>query len=231
MADEDRREPEFIPPPPKRLDAWRSWLARVALEAGLIVFSLMLALWLSGWQEQRQIDADVAGAREALIAEMRANREILLSDYHLAHQLTLMSSLAETLETADSLEELREGALTAYQMGPHLPELHDAAWRAASSSGMLQHMEREEVFALSTVYSAQDAQTRLTTAYYPHLLQLATFEGDEVQLRGAMRGVATFLGDLTASEQMIAARQAQALEVMGEDPDERSEPALVTQEY
>lgn len=216
---------------PRRPEAWRAWLGRIAVEAGLIVFSLLLALWLSGWQEQRQIDADVAGTREALIAEMRANRQILLSDYHLAHQQTLMASINDTLANAQGLAELQEGALTAYQMGPHLPELHDAAWRAASSSGMLQHMDREEVFAISTVYSAQDAQTRLTTAYYPHLLQLATFEGDETQLRGAMRGVATFLGDLTASEQMIAVRQAQALEAMGEDPNAPTDPALVTQEY
>ena len=229
MIQENSTSSDITAPP--RGGPWRSFLGRALFEAGLIVFSLLVALWLSDMQERRGIEADVAATREALIAEMRANREILLSEYHLGHQQTLMGSIAQTLEDSHSLDELREGALTAYQMGPHLPELHDAAWRAASSTGMLQHMDREEVFAISTVYSAQDAQTRLTTAYYPHLLQLATYQGEAVQLRGALTGVATFLGDLTASEQMIAARQAQALEAMGESPDAPTEAPLVTQEY
>lgn len=230
MVHEERKEPE-VAPPPRRAQAWRSWLGRVALEAGLIVFSLLLALWLSGLEEARETEAAVAQTRAALVAELRANRAIVQADYHLAHQETLMTSLVQTLDSARSMEELREGALTAYQMGVHPPELHDAAWRAASTTGILQHMDPAEVFALSTVYSAQEAQTRLVTAYYPHVLLLATYEDDETRLRGAMSGVATFLGDLTASERMIARRQEQALIAMGEDPDAPADPALVTQEY
>lgn len=204
---------------------------KAAFEAAMIVFSVLLALWLSGWAEARRTDAAVDQARAALIAELRANREMVQADYHLAHQETLMTSLVGSLDTARTMQDLREGALTAYQMGIHPPELHDAAWRAASTTGLLQHMEPEEVFALSTVYSAQDAQTRLVSAYYPHVLLLATYEDDETRLRGAMQGVATFLGDLTASERQIAVRQGQALAAMGEDPNERADPALVTQEY
>lgn len=210
---------------------WREWAPRAAFEGLVIMTSLLLALWLSGWQEARRTEAAVDQARIALIAELRANREMVQADYHLAHQELLMQSLVESLGSARSMEDLREGALTAFQMGVHPPELHDAAWRAASSTGILQHMDPDEVFALSTVYSAQDAQTRLVTAYYPHVLQLATYEDDEIRLRGAMQGVATFLGDLTASERMIAVRQGQALEAMGENPNQRADPALVTQEY
>lgn len=205
--------------------SWRFWMPRAAFEAALIVLSLLLALWLSDWQEQRRIDRDVAETRQALVAEIRANREMLLSDPYIPHHHRLSQVLMRTVNTARTGDELRQGGYELYRGGIHLPPLRDAAWRTASASGLLQHMDRQEVFALTDVYGAQDSLVRSVTAYYPSLLNMAAVAQQPEALRGAMFGVVMFMGDLNGGEADIVRLQGEALAAMGQpDPEPVSAP-------
>lgn len=65
------------------------------LETGLIVLSLLLALWFSDWQEQRRIERDVAETRAAPIEEIRSNRELLQSDHFIGHHVPLQENVQE----------------------------------------------------------------------------------------------------------------------------------------
>lgn len=59
------------PPPPSRPAPrrnWRRWGPRALFEGALIVFSVILALALTNWAEDRKIDAEVAEARAFFIA-------------------------------------------------------------------------------------------------------------------------------------------------------------------
>lgn len=199
--------------------AWRFWVPRAVLEAGLIVLSLLLALWLSDWQDQRRIERDVAETRQALIEEIQANREMLISDHYMGHHQRLSQDLQRTLNTTDDLDDLREGAFALYRSGIHLPGLRDTAWRTASTTGVVQHMDRTELAALTDVYGAQDALTRAVTAYYPHLLQLPHYANDASQLQGALVGVMMFMGDLNANEREIVASQTEALVALGAEEE------------
>lgn len=205
-------------------DAWRFWAPRAVLEAGLIVLSLLLALWLSDWQEQRRIAQDVAETRQALIEEIQANREMLASDHFVPHHLRLQGTLQQTLNTTDDLPALREGAFALYRTGIHLPELRDTAWRTATTTGIVQHMDREELEMLTGVYGAQDAMTRSVTAFYPHLLQLPHHANNAESLQGAMVSVMMFMGDLTSGEYEIMQRQTQALVALEVEEEGAFEP-------
>lgn len=210
MDDEER--PAEAPPPRAGVwDAWRFWAPRAVLEAALIVLSLLLALWLSDWQEQRRIDRDVAETRQALIEEIRANREMLASDPYVPHHLRLQGQLQTVLNTTEALPELREGAFALYRTGIHMPELRDTAWRTATTTGIVQHMDREELETLTGVYGAQEALTRSITAFYPHLLQLPQHANEARSLQGAMVSVMMFMGDMTSGEYEIMSRQTEAL--------------------
>lgn len=215
MGESEDSPAEAEPPRQSIMEAWRFWAPRALLEAGLIVLSLLLALWLSDWQERRRIDQDVAETRQALIEEIQANREMLASDHFVPHHLRLQGTLQQTLNTSDDLPALREGAFALYRTGIHLPELRDTAWRTATTTGIVQHMDREELEMLTGVYGAQDALTRSVTAFYPHLLQLPHHANNAESLQGAMVSVMMFMGDLTSGEYAIMQRQTQALVTLG----------------
>lgn len=66
---------------------WRSWLPRVLAESVLIVFSVLLALGVDQWREDRALAREVAEARAAFANEMHDNRDLLTSDrYHPHHK-------------------------------------------------------------------------------------------------------------------------------------------------
>lgn len=197
------------------LRGWRSWMPRAAFEAGLIVFSLLLALAISSWQDQRRLDRDVAETREALIAELQANREMLLSEGMIPHHARLQTAMREAVNTAATAEELRVAGYTLFRDGIHFPQFRDAAWRTASAAGTLQHMDRREVFALSGAYGAQGRLADMVMAYYPSALSLPMTPPDAEATRGALMSVGLFLGDLHGGEQMAVRLQTEALVAMG----------------
>lgn len=197
--------------------AWRSWMPRAVFEAGLIVFSLLLALGISSWQEQRRIDRDIAETRTALIAELQANREMLLAEGMIPHHARLQGAMREAVSTAETVGELRQAGYILFQDGIHFPQFRDAAWRTAAASGTLQHMDRQEVFALTDAYGAQDRLTQVVMTFYPTAISLPATPQEADPMRGALMSVGLFLGDLYGGEQTIVRLQTEALVAMGED--------------
>ncbi len=64
--------PEAAPPArPSALRRWRRWAPRAVFESLLIVFSVILALGLTNWAEDRRTEHRVAEMRQFLIAEPR----------------------------------------------------------------------------------------------------------------------------------------------------------------
>lgn len=158
------------------------------LEAGLVVLGLLLALWLSDRQDRRRLERDVAETREALIAEVQANREMLTPDYLLPHHRRLRAGLQTVPSEDQSPQELQQGAFALFETGIHFPTARDTVWPTASDSGISQHMDRDEVFALADVYGAQDQLLRIGAAYYPLALELPTYGENPAGLRGALVG-------------------------------------------
>src|SRR5918997_6696314 len=74
-------------PPTHAPHGWRSWLPRVLAESVLVVFSVVLALGVDQWREDRKLAREVVDARTAFASEVRGNRDLVTSDrFHGHHQ-------------------------------------------------------------------------------------------------------------------------------------------------
>lgn len=215
MDDGEQQAESNGPPLRGAWSGWRSWMPKAVFEAGLIVFGLLLTLAITSWQDERRLESDVAKTRAALIAELQTNRDMLRSDGILPHHARLQAAMREAVTTATTTQELQEASNALFRDGIHFPQFRDAAWRTASASGILQHMERDAVFALTDAYGAQDRLNTMVMAYYPSALALPTTPPDAEATRGALMSVGLFLGDLYGGEQMTVRLQTEALVAMG----------------
>ncbi|HEV2081468.1 MAG TPA: hypothetical protein VGR32_03335 [Brevundimonas sp.] len=206
-------------PPPKKLRRdWRRWGPRAAFECALIVFSVILALALTNWAEDRKVAAEVAEARAFFVAEIRANRQLLASDAFLPHHRRLRRVFNEAagLEILTRVETMRAyGAM--FETGLHLPPLRDAVWRSVGSGELLGEMDLEDVFLLADVYAAQarvmGTHDRFVASLPPILGEIERGEG----LRAGVVAGQLSLGDVVASEEGLIRLYDQALARL--DPD------------
>lgn len=204
---------ETAPPPPKRR-LLPAWAPRAAFEALLIVFSVVLALSLNDWAADRR-EAERAGQlREALIAEIAANRTLLTDDHYLPHHLRLRDSLGAAGGQPGSTGN-REAVIEAVRMffstGLHPARLRDAVWRSAGSSDLTTHMPIEEVFLLAAIYRAQEDLESLNRTGYETTLDLVDLIEDETPHASRMMRMGLYLEDMTGQEQALVALYDQAL--------------------
>lgn len=195
-------EEPLTPPEPKTRPEWRGWAVRAAFESALIVFSVILALAVTNWADQRKTAAEVREARAYFVAEIRANRALLADDAFLPHHRRLREVFNATAGKADLT---RADAVSAYgtmfETGLHLPPLRDAVWRSVQSGDLMGEMPLEEVFLLADVYAAQARVMRTHDGFVstlpPILGEIERGEG----LRAGVTAGQLSLGDVVASEE------------------------------
>lgn len=210
--------PEVAPPPaprPSSLRRWRRWAPRAVFESVLIVFSVILALGLTNWAEDRRTEHRVAEMRQFIIAEIRTNRDELARDYYIPHHQELklafaraggMPGMAATRETAKpALDRLFGGT------GLHLAAAQNSVWTSVSGSDLFEHMEPEEVFMLARVYRAQESLDGVNRAGYDNAVGLVNILTDGDNVNRDMTRMTLFLEDLIQQEQNLLRIYNQAL--------------------
>lgn len=200
---------------------WRHWLPRAAFESVLIVFSVVLALMLTDWADRQRTKAEVAQMRAYFVEEIRANRDIVLSEPILPHHRRLRGVFAE----ANEGEATQAKAMAAYgqifQTGIHVAPLRDAVWRSAATGDLLGEMPIEDLFLLADIYKAQTTLEDLSDGFFvgmPGVLS-GLENGDGV--RAALVTGQLHLGDVVASEEGLVQlydRALRALDASGQ-PD------------
>ena len=130
----------------------RSRFADLALEAVMVVFAVLIALGVEEWREERQLREFAGRARDAVVAEMRAN----LEEYHgaAASLDSVRNVLAEVVEKGDA--SLLEGDLSIT-----LPEASSAAWRAAQASQASAFLDYDWVIRVSRAYEVTATYQRI----------------------------------------------------------------------
>jgi hypothetical protein len=191
------------PPAPRR---WRGWAVRGAFESVLIVFSVVLALFLSQWAEDGRTAGRVREMRGFLAAEMRANRETLASDHHLPHHDRLKRAFAVAAgRQAEPVN--RDGARDAMQAltssGLHPPQLRDAVWTSVSGGELIEHMSPEEVFALAEVYKAQSELESWNGRGVEIALDLIDMIQEPETAKRRLTRMVIFLEDMTSQERRL----------------------------
>lgn len=203
--------------------AWRrrffgEWLPRAALESFLIVVSLLGALWLNQWNEDRQRAERVAEARSFIIEELRSNHARLTSADYYPHHRRLRGVFLDPPSSPDPVEADRARIGEVFAGGVHPATFRDAAWRSVGMSDLLPYMKPREVFALADVYRRQEALSEMNSAAYATLIGMAPDANDPKEVRRLAQILRFYLTDVVAGEAELIKRQEQALKLMGAEP-------------
>ena len=215
--------PVAAPPArPSALRRWRRWAPRAVFESVLIVFSVILALGLTNWAEDRRTEHRVAEMRQFLIAEIRNNRDELASDNYIPRHTQLklafangggMPGMAATAQTArPALDQLFGGG------GLQLAATRNAVWTSVSASDLFEHMEPEEVFLLAGVYHAQESLDSVNRAGYENAIGLLNILSDDGNANREMMRMTLYLEDLVQQERNLLRIYDQALARLDPQP-------------
>ena len=203
-------------PAPAR-DGWRSWLPRVLAESVLIVFSVLLALGVDQWREDRELARQVREGRTAFASEMRGNRDLLTSDRYHPHHKAMWAHYRALGQAADArdearLAELHVVTLEKFSNGVWATPLRDAVWRSLSHSEIIRHMKPAEVFLLADTYREQEGLDRWHNRYFDaSSVPTAELDRPEYQ-RSRIHTTRSYLADVVAAEERLIKRYTEVLE-------------------
>jgi hypothetical protein len=131
----------------------RSWLPKVLVESLLIVFSILLALAVDEWREDRQTEKRVAQALESFTGEIQRNRKAVAKvlPYHeLLHRHFLELAASGKVRSAKDFmasKDFKGFAPVSYE---------STVWRTAVATGILTDLDFETASRLSRLYTVQD---------------------------------------------------------------------------
>lgn len=201
-----RLDSDYVPRS-ERSQNWRLWLPRVLFESALIVASILFALALDEWQEDREIDELVHRSMASFERELRRNQARIeaVQPYHHGLQSMLESRL--TGDTIESAAEFRN-ILDALQPAVLL----NSAWQTAVATGVLSRMDYEVVAAVSLTYSTQNRFDEVYRAGMNALLVPVNFA--EERLDVSVYNASRFIADVTAAESELIAFYQQTLELI-----------------
>ena len=185
------------------------WLSRTLVESLLIVVSIMFALALDEWQEDREIQELVDRSVASFAHELQQNHDRVeaVRPYHEGlHQIlerrVANGGVTSITEFRNIMEALQPAVLLA------------SAWQTAVATGVLSRMNYELVSALSLTYSTQFRFDEVSRNGNNALLAPMNLAEDrlEVSLANATR----FVADITMSEMELMAYYQQTLELIEE---------------
>src|SRR5687768_13538348 len=117
---------------------WRRWLVRALFESALIILSIIAALAVNEWRDQRELESQVRRARLAFAEELQANRDSLLDEksglpYHQRLWQRYQEVGTKPVITVADLQPIYE----EFPSGANMVRLRDAVWRSFSGSDLL----------------------------------------------------------------------------------------------
>ena len=195
---------------------WRSWLPRVLAESVLIVFSVLLALAVDQWRDDRELAREVREARAAFANEMRGNRDLLTSERYHQHHKDMWDHYRALAAAADAqnttrLAELDAITLAKFSNGVWPTPLRDAVWRSLSQSEILRHMRSAEVFALADAYQEQEQLNRWHNRFFDASSRPTAETNNPEYKRSKIHTTRSYLADVVAAEQRLLKRCEEAL--------------------
>ena len=188
-------------------NATSSWLPRVLFESALIVVSILVALGLDEWREDRQDEETVQLALSNFASELRQNQERV--DDAAPFNRGLRSVLRNHYQDEDieSVEEF------VNMVGSYAPVvLQSTAWETALATGSLAKMEYYLVSALSLTYSLQNRYQLLSRSGMADLTSPQNLSEDKLNL--AIYNSIRYLDDITSMEEELGVIYNEAFTVL-----------------
>lgn len=173
--------------------AFSVWLPRVLFESALITVSILLALGLDEWREDRQDDETVELAMSNFLHELRQNRARVddaapfnrgLRD--VLNQRYRDGDITSTTEFIDILESYNTVVLQS------------TAWETALATGSVTIMDYNMVSALSLTYGLQNRYQQTTRDGLADLMQPANLTTEQLEV--AVYNAARYLDNVITME-------------------------------
>jgi hypothetical protein len=205
------RRPDWSRVRVRRPAWWRrpAWLAEVAVQSVMIVLSILLALWVDQWKQQRAEHRLAIVSLSNFLKEVQQNQARL--DDILPYHKGVRSMLAG-LEASHSVRTPTDFQAAAGVDGMRPPFLLATAWQTAVATGALTHIDYETVSALSLTYTLQDRFREEGRSGMQAVLQASNFPPGHAEQ--AIHSADIYLRETIANEEELRATYAQAAAVL-----------------
>ncbi len=169
------------------------WLPRVLFESALIVVSILVALGLDEWRQNRQNAAVIRHALSSFLSEVQQNK-IRVEDATPFNQgLRLVLNLHYVDDDIESVDEFVSMVETYSPV-----VLQSTAWETALATGSLAKMDYNLVAALSLTYSLQNRYQLASRSGFSELTSPQNLAEDRLKL--AAYNSIRYLDNITGME-------------------------------
>jgi hypothetical protein len=173
------------------------WLPQVTIESILIVVSILVALGLDSWREERNDEEFVRTALSNFKIEIQRNQARIEDAAPFNKGLRTVLSQHYSVGDIDTVDEF---VMMVEIYSP--AALQSTAWDTALATGSLAKMEYSLVSALSLTYNLQDRYDSSTRSGMNDLTSPQYLSEDKLKL--AIYNSIRFLDDVTGMEAELA---------------------------
>ena len=183
------------------------WLQRVLFESALIVLSILFALGLDEWRENRQDEETVQLALSNFASEIQQNQARI--ENAAPFNRGLYSVLRNRYENKD-IESVDEFVNIVESYTPVV--LQSTAWETALATGSLAKMDYHLVTALSLTYNLQNRYQLASRSGMSDLTSPQNLSQERLKL--AVYNSIRYLGNISSMEEELSIIYSEAFSVV-----------------
>ena len=183
------------------------WLPQVLIESALIVVSILVALALDEWRDERQDAEVVQQSLENFLIEIDQNKvrvEDAAPFNQGLHSVLTSYYMDDDLESVDEFVDMVESYSPAV--------LQSTAWDTALATGTLSKMDYNLVRVLSLTYGVQSRYQTTTVSGMNNLISPLNLSADRLRL--ALYNSMRYLEGVTTLEQELADTYGEAAPII-----------------
>lgn len=183
------------------------WLPRVMFESMLIVVSILFALYLDEWRDDRQDAENIEDALAYFVSEIQQNRARVEDAAPFNQGLRHVLSRRQEVHAIESVETF-VNIFESYN--PVV--LQSTAWETAIATGALAKMDYKLVSALSLTYSLQNRYQQVSQNGMAEMTSPQNLSEEKLHL--AVYNAIRYLDTVTGMETELGAVYAEAESVL-----------------
>ena len=183
------------------------WLPRVMFESMLIVVSILFALYLDEWRDDRQDAENIEDALAYFVSEIQQNRA------RVEDAAPFNQGLRHVLSRRQEVHAIESVATFVNIFESYNPVvLQSTAWETAIATGALAKMDYKLVSALSLTYSLQNRYQQVSQNGMAQMTSPQNLSEEKLDL--AVYNAIRYLDTVTGMETELGAVYAEAESVL-----------------
>ncbi len=183
------------------------WLPRVLFESMLIVVSILVALYLDEWRDDRQDAENIEHALANFVSEIQQNRA------RVEDAAPFNQGLRHVLSRRQEVRAIESVATFVNIIESYNPVvLQSTAWETAIATGSLAKMDYNLVSALSLTYSLQNRYQQVSRTGKAEMTSPQNLSQDKLEL--AVYNAIRYLDDVTSMEMELGVVYSEAESVI-----------------